>query len=256
MGFWYNAPKEGQKFANLSCKDWFEVNTQFEFEELAWKQDDGFYHLFAYATKFTDCDQMGLGAGIKFKFEPQLVQFKVAKKNYIKKGFQGKPDKSIEQSRVEKWLCKVLSQYDEGVIYHGKFSFTDTAQIDTFLTGIDPNGQKVEPLLLQSMESYYYSLSVVGESKYLKPEDIQIKSNWKGGGSSAPSQTELEVLNDRLAFVLQEVDKDEQLKGRWDGSLKSLIKMRRESEENSAGKEIWEIFTTCLMIMHGIPNID
>lgn len=203
--FWYNAPKDGSKYASLGCNSWAEVNSKVEFKELGFCSDDDFYYVFTYATKFTDVGKIG---DKDFKLEPQLLTFKVARKDYQKWDSKEKKQVPAQQSRVEKWVCKIFSSLEQGSIYKGEIHLQDCGLIDAFITGIDSSGKPVDPLSLEFMQSNMKRFELVDASEHVLADDIKTpegKSGWSGKGG-AKAQSELEKLNDRTAFLLSQVN--------------------------------------------------
>ncbi|WP_201800715.1 hypothetical protein, partial [Dulcicalothrix desertica] len=81
MPFWYNTPSEGSEYSNLACTDFAGLNSLIKFDEVAFKSDDDFNYVFGYASDASDLIKVG---DRDFKFTPQLITFKLAKKNYQK----------------------------------------------------------------------------------------------------------------------------------------------------------------------------
>jgi hypothetical protein len=202
MSFWYNTATDGEKFNSISCADWNQVNTNLEFDELAIKEDEDFYYLYGQFTKATDITKVG---DKDWKFEPQLLTLKIAKKDYQKYSMKEKKRIPVSQSRVEKYYSKVFSGMNLTVIYSGKIQLQDSGFIDALLTGVDPNNNNVLPdAVLEMMASGFHAFKVVDEPTIIKPDEIKLPTKSGGNWGSGKSQTEYEKLGDRVKFVIEQ----------------------------------------------------
>ena len=196
MPGWYNAPKDGAKFASIAFSDFASVNTQIEFDELRFTRDDDFYYLFFHATKVTDIVKMG---DKDWKWKEELGTLKIARKDYEK--WNSKEQKKIPtaQSRVEKLVCKLLEDKEPAETYKGFLQLQDGNGIDAILTGTQ-NGKDITAMVPMLMETYA-SFEVCDPDK-IADSDVGVPAKKSGGGGyGAKSQTELEKLNDRFSFI-------------------------------------------------------
>lgn len=194
MGFWYNK-KDDEKIANLSSTNWHECNSKFEFNELGFTSDDGFYLVVANAIKFSDVNKMGEK---DFTLDEQLIKFKVARKDYTKRDFKTKQDIQVVQSRTEKWLCQVLEELDATKRYKGFLHMQDGNFLDNFLTGKDMDGKDILPETLSWMKSSYQLLEEVEVDKVVN--ELLTMPAAKSYGGFSKGQSEKEKLNDRLSI--------------------------------------------------------
>jgi hypothetical protein len=202
--FWYIAPKEGQKYAMIGSSNWSDTASKVEFDELGFISEDDFYHVYAYATKFKGIASFG---DKSWEFKPQLVKFRVARKDHEKEDKE-KKKVVVTQSRLEKWICSLFGRLEEGKIYSGFINLQDDEFCLTLATGIDHNtGNQIPEEVLRQMEKMQAYVVEVTEPKHVLAEDIEIPKGKKGGFGYGGSkgQTELEKLNDRVAFICQQL---------------------------------------------------
>ncbi|MGB3650866.1 MAG: hypothetical protein WBA41_06600 [Rivularia sp. (in: cyanobacteria)] len=204
MSFWYNK-KDDAKIATLACNDWLESNSKVEFNELGFTSDDTFYLIVADATKFTDVLKMG---DKDFKISNEIVQFKVARKNYVKKDWKTKADVSITQSRVEEFVCSIFDNLNSELRYKGFINLQDGNYLNNLLTGKAVDGQIIPENMLEMMKSTYLLFEEIEESKITN--DLLSMPASKGFSSYSKGQTEAEKIKDRVAFV------DSQIKEVWE----------------------------------------
>lgn len=204
MTVWYNAPNDGEIFAVLICTDWVNVNSKIEFEELCIREDDDFIYFFMYATKLSDAINT---SDRSWKFEPQKVLVKFAKKDYEKYSYKEKKRIPVVQSRFEKWLHKFLIdfQYDHKQIYSGKLEMQDSSIIGILLSGLDLSGNPAPKEILDMMTANYIQLTTVTSPMYLTDE-IKLPDSRKGNSGYSKVQTELEKLNDRTQFIINAIN--------------------------------------------------
>jgi len=195
MTVWYNEPKEGAKFGSVGISDFTQCSSKIAFDELGIAENDECFQLFLYATKFTDLAKIG-DKDFKVTAEkPQLVTFKVKKKDC--EVWSSKESKKVPstQSKYEKWLCAKLAALDKSKIFKGHIEVEHT-MCSLLLEG------KLEGAAAEVVESELLKFESVDEPKFIKPEDLSIaaKKEWKSGGSS---QKESERIQDRLNFLVQ-----------------------------------------------------
>lgn len=226
MGFWYNK-KDDEKAANLSCTNWEEVNSKIEFTELGFTSDDTFYLIVANATKFSDCIKMGEK---DFTLTEQLVKFKVAKKDYVKKDWKTKADTNIVQSRVEKWICKIFDNLNAELRYQGFLHLQDGNFIENFLTGKDQDGKEIPAETLKWMATSYEKLEEVEEK--LITSDLLNMPTYKSSGGFSRGQSEKEKIEDRLK-ILETLVKDTWGINEEDAKFTYLVKSLLEGDDKA-----------------------
>ncbi|MEH2172194.1 hypothetical protein [Nostoc sp.] len=240
--FYYIEPKKDDKFALVGNTDWTQAYSIFEFAELGFCSDDTFYHLFAYATGFTGINKF---SEKNWKFEPQLIKMKVARKNYQKEDKE-KNKVDVAQSRLEKWICWLLDSMDSSLIYSGFIKLQDDAMCDIFISGIGISGEQIDPTTLNQMLKMSAIFNPVAEPQYIKPEDVQLPKGFsnKGGYSGKPAQTELERLRDRLAFVCEQINKmDDSIPVENLAQLADVLSIAKNKEE------VQVVFDLCTSLM-------
>lgn len=203
MPFWYNEPKDGKKFSNLYRSDWKEINTTIHFSELGILESDDFYHLFMNATSVNDV--VSVGSGKDWKFPSGLTSLKIARKNYTKEDYKNKKQVDVEQHRVEKLFCHLITKYDLTKIYSGSIFFQDGSIVDMILTGVGTNNKPMPEEAIEMMSEPYLNLEVVKNSESIKLDELELpatKNNWSKGSYG---QSELIKLNDRLSFIISQL---------------------------------------------------
>jgi len=200
--FWYIEKKENQKFAMVGCSNWAEANSRIEFEELAFYKNDDFYHVFAYATAFTEIAVFG---DKNWTFQPQFIKFKFATKDYQKED-KDKNKVDVKQSRLEKWLCSLFDELEEGKFFKGWLNLKDDPYCDIFVSK-ELKGIPIDQSVLSQMMMMSVEMEEITPSK-LTAEDITVTSSSGGFGGKgfARGQSELEKIEDRLKFLLKQVE--------------------------------------------------
>ncbi|WP_375501671.1 hypothetical protein [uncultured Nostoc sp.] len=243
--FYYIEPKKDDKYALVGNTDWANAYSMLEFTELGFCKDDDFYHLFAYAKKFTEINKYGDN---NWKFEPQLIKMKVARKDYQKEN-KDKVKTDVKQSRLEKWICFMLDKLDDNQFYSGFISLKDDSMCETFITGLGMRGENIDAAVLAQMMSMSVSLLPLLEPPiHISTEDVQApnyKNKGSGGFGGKPVQTEKEKLQDRLAFICEQVNKlSDGIPVENFAQLVDVI----EASENPQG--IKEIINLCTSLMY------
>jgi len=198
MAGFYNVPKDGAKFSSVAFTDMTSVNSEIKFDELRFIADDDFYHLYLNAHKFTDLVKVG---DKDWKFTEQLTSFKIARKNYEKWSQKDQKKLPVEQSRVEKLVCKIFDNLDPAVTYTGFLQLQDGNGIDAILTGV-MNGRDVSEMVPTLLETY--GSFEVGTADKITDADV-VAPKKSGGSYGAKAQTEFEKLNDRLSFIKTQI---------------------------------------------------
>lgn len=237
MPFWYNAAEGESKFNSLVCSDWNQINSMIQFDELGVKSDDEFHHLFGYASSATDVIKIGER---DFKFTPQLLTVKIARKNYQKYDRTAKKRVDAAQSTIEKLICKLLESYDLSKVYKASVQLQQSNIVQMLVDGVDTMGKPMPDMVFDSMSSSYLSMTEVEQPEHIKPDELQLpsKGNW-GGGSKA--QSEYERLSDRLKFV------SEQIKAAYPAlEIASAHDIANALETTPGIASVWDI--TCQLI--------
>jgi hypothetical protein len=216
MPFWYNEKAEGSKFNSVACTDWATLNSNLNFDELAVKSDDEFHHLFGWCVSATDIIKMGEK---NFKWEPQLLTFKIARKNYEKYDRTLKKRVPAEQSSTEKMFCKLLESLNLEKVYKAKLSLQYNNIVEMVLTEKDGSGQVLPESMVSVLAANFLVVSEVSEPEHIKLDELTLpaKGNWSGGGSKG--QTEYEKLNDRFKFISEQITlayPTAEIKSAWD----------------------------------------
>lgn len=202
--FWYMSPKEGEKFASVGCSDWNDTSSELTFEELGYVHDDDWIHFYAFATKFTDIQDFN---NKNWKFEPGFIKFKVAKHDYQKENKE-KQKVDVKQSELEKWINLQFPATLSGAIFSGFISLKTNPYHKMLLENKDHTGKELVPEMANMLMAGMLTLTLIEEPTKIKPEDIALpqgKGGFKYGG--AKGQTELEKLNDRVAFLCDQINK-------------------------------------------------
>ena len=245
MVFWYNPPKDS-KFASLNCSDWKQVNSKIEFDELRFCSSDEFYYIYARCSKFSGVQKMGeKDFTIDSKTEPVFLTFKVARKDYDKWDYKEKKQVPTEQSRLEKWICKIVDGLDPTKAYTGKLDLQDSNILDIYLSGLDTGGNPIDENLLKTMQATSVSLEPI-EPTHISDDEVKlpVDNKTKGSFGGSKGQTELERLNDRLAFMCQQVCKiDESI------TVSNLFELCKILDHEKFGKDAGLVlnFSTDLM---------
>ncbi|KST64067.1 hypothetical protein [Mastigocoleus testarum] len=193
--------KASEKFSYISLSDFPSIKFGVNFQELCTKQDDDFYYVFGYAKSATGV--IKVGSSKDWKFEPQEIYFKVAKKNYEKTDWKTKEKKVIEQSRVEKLLCKNLATLDESKVYQGQIDVFDTNQIDLILLGKQADGTDIPEVVLNSLNTGFWMVTPCESPEKINPPEITLPKSYGSKSYGSKGQSELEKLNDRTKFAKQ-----------------------------------------------------
>jgi len=198
---WYNAPKDGAVYASMTVSDWNAVATKLTFSEMAFKKDSEFIHLFCYLTEqpkdLVNVDNK------QWKFEPQLLSFKIAcASTYQKWNSKEKKKVACEQSQVEKLYSRAFESLEEGKVYSGFMALESGGTTSMLATGQKPDGSAIPQEFIDMMASSTYSFKPVETPQFVKVEDLKLPeksgNGWSGGGKG---QTELEKLADRELFL-------------------------------------------------------
>lgn len=202
MPFWYNTPSEGSEYSNLACTDFATLNSIINFEEVGIKADDDFNYVFGYASNASDLIKVG---DKDFKFTPQLITFKIAKKNYQKYDVKTKSKVDIEQSLIEKLMCQLISELDANKVYRGTMQLQTSGIVKMLVENTDTQGKELPGVVRESMINSYLSLVEVFEPKYIKIDALKLPEKKSWGNGSAKLQTEYEKLTDRLKFITEQL---------------------------------------------------
>lgn len=204
--FYYNEKKDGEKFASIGCADWETANSTIEFSEAVFLSDEEFYYFFGYALSFSDCQKIG---DKNWKWSPQLVTFKIAKKNYKGRKYDkdtGKwSDVDKEQSVGEKVVCKILESTEDDKFYKGKLQLTTDPSGKAIATGLGDDGKPVPSEMLAMLLAYRGTVTEIPESKHFKLEDVKLPDKKGGFNRGSSGQKEIERLGDKLQFICNQL---------------------------------------------------
>ncbi len=200
MPFWYNSPNKDSKFSSLACSDWSSLNSRLDFKEFAIKEDDTFYWLFGFANNVTDV--VFVKGGRDWKFEPQLVTLKIAKKDYDKWDSNEKKTVPVLRTKFEAFWCRVFEDLDKEKVYSGRLTFQDIPQLEMVLSGIAYG----EPMTEQTRRTTVLSMCqviAVEVPEIIKPEELTLPV--KGLWNKPSGQSEYERLGDRFRFTCEQL---------------------------------------------------
>jgi hypothetical protein len=205
MPFWYNEPKQDEKFSHLYRSDWNECNASIMFTELGIKENDTFYFLYMYADSVNDVTKIGAARDWKFP-TGELTTLKIAKKTYQKQDFKTKQQVTVEQHRVEKLFCNLLAKYDLDKVYSGSLFMQDGNIVDMLIDAKDGSGKPIASETINMMSQPYLTLEVVEKPEHIKLTEIDLPTIGSGNsGTKGYSQSELNKLNDRLNFIIAQL---------------------------------------------------
>lgn len=210
MPFWYNPPKDGSPFAQLTPIDWdnCNVNDHISFSEMTVTIiPDGF----TLAMYVYDAYEVKKAKDRDFKFEPQLCLMTLHDKEFQKK--QYKDDKyqtvTVQPSKLEKLLCQIISGAEfalpegQGLCGDIRFGASDRT-IAILSTGLKPDGTTAPGELIKMLTDEVAILKTVELDKLkgvaLPSTSGTAKGNWDGS-----RETEAERLKARLDFALQQL---------------------------------------------------
>lgn len=199
MSVWYNEAENGSKFAKMAVTSWESISTKVDFTEVGIVQDDGFYYLYGHAVSCTDI--VKVGAAKDWKFEPQLLTFQIAKKDYEKTNYKTKAKEQIKQTSIEKVVCLAIAELDLEKVYSAKFSLQNSPQNEMILTG-ESDGEKLPEKMVKSWIKLIADFKEVAEPQIIKISELEAP---KGRSGSYPkAQSEYEKCNDRLRFMCEQ----------------------------------------------------
>ena len=196
MAIYFNKPKDGSEYASFSVPDWSTVNSTIEFTELRWCSDEEYYYCYCFATKLTD---FVFFDDKNYKFEPQKLAFKIARKTVKSWNSKTKTSEDRAQSEVEQLICRAFEELEEGKAYKGFLSLAASPFLSTALKGVDSQGKEIPDALREQILSTLYCFAETA-IEHIKDEDLKIDSKKKGGYGSK-SETEEERLKGRLSFL-------------------------------------------------------
>jgi hypothetical protein len=210
MSFFHNDPTTEFPYASLNATDWSQVSSRAVFEEFCLIESDDHVHLAGYASDFDGIKKMnareaGGGLNRDWKFEPSNVAVKFAKKTYKKWDSVAKKQIDAEPSRTEQYYAKVLSNFEAGKVYSGKFLLKDDAYMDMVIKGVDPFGKPIPQENLDVLNAGFFSIQEVAEPIRIKPDDIKIPQAKQWGSRGSSGQSEYDKLTDRIKFIKEQM---------------------------------------------------
>jgi hypothetical protein len=244
MPYWYNEPGKDEKFATVVTSNYEELNSQVEFSEITSRKDDDFSYLFGWITKITDTKKYGNN---DWKFEPQLLMLKFARKNYEKWDSKQKKKVPTEQHPIEKLTCQAVDTLDETKVYSGKMLLQNGNIINMLLTKSDAGNTPMSDEMYNMMLSSYFSFTEIESCEHLPVDEIKLpaKSGGGYGGYGAKSQSEYDKLTDRVKFAVEQLKLAIPDKAEHVNNLKDIYALMLESNADIAG--MWDLIT---QIMH------
>jgi hypothetical protein len=193
MAVLYNVPKDGAKFGGIFVFGWDEIKTTVKFSELKFIQSEDYYHIFCFADTVTDIIK---SKEKDWKFEPQLMQFAIARKTVTEN------KKEREQHRSEKLICYALDKLDASKCYSGFFKFEDSGIVDRVVEGVDGSGKPIPEEVRSLLSQDLFGFDEAELTKFTEA-DMSVKKQWSPSGSRV--QSEAERLKDRIAFVSEQL---------------------------------------------------
>jgi hypothetical protein len=205
MPYWYNDVKEGEKFATPGQPKWEELNSAVTASECVVRNDEAYYYLFGWITSITDIKKYGNN---DWKFEPQLMMLKFAKKDYEQYDKVSKKKVEVKQHTIEKLACKVFSTLDENIVYKSAMTLQSSNIVKMLVDGVDTLGNPMSDMMYNSMlASYFHFVPILGIPEKLAEIEIKIPSKQSSsfGFGGSKGQAEIEILNDRLKFAIEQL---------------------------------------------------
>ncbi len=199
MSFWYLPPKDGKKHALIGTREWETCNFKIFFKEAIAKETDDFWFLLMDIEQIKPGEIKNIGDSNKdWKFEPQLCLLKFAKKDYERKG------QPIKQSLPEKFFCKKFSELEPGKCYTGYIHIQSSPQMECLVDGTGKIGDTVFPPDILKSFSELYCKFVTVEPTSIDSSILEAVTSKQGFYGGRKGQGELDKLNDRLEFTLQQ----------------------------------------------------
>lgn len=193
--FYFNSASDKQKYPSISPKKWEELSTALEFSELAVVSSEASYRLYLVLTK--DVKAMERGADDKWKDASTTDILLYMDFKRVPKTYKGK---TTDPSRLEKFVCSQLENIDTTKVYKGVISLQDSPMLQMVVDGITATGQPVDAVTKTMLLGSLWSLTETEPSKIVLT-DLEAPTTGKSGGGYSNSQTEVEKLNDRMAFI-------------------------------------------------------
>lgn len=202
MTFWYNPPKNGSQFAELSCSDYANTSANFVFEEVKLSVTDDAYIFYGLVASASDVKQAKTDS---FKLENQLIAVTVHRKDYTKrKQVDGTwKDIPVVLTRAEQATCKVIEflELSPDKTYKGNVNLGLSLNDErVMLDGTKANGQTAsQELVLDTAMGVIY----LEEREAVALKDVSYSASKKGSysGGGSKGQTEVERLNERWEFT-------------------------------------------------------
>lgn len=228
MANWFNPAKENG-YATVTLTD---PSTVVLKEAIAYDIDENSFGVIGYCTVFTQCEEVG---NKYFKFEPQILNLKIFKKDFTTEWMdKAKGEKKISEKKQTPTM-KLLAHYitGENGIGFGNFFRAEfelaineqTAQmILTRKNGDKELSDDVIDLLLGGnlkIEAWD-EFDATGNPALTHLKDVKIPEGGKGGngrGGNYQSKDEGKKLDERLTWALADLEKGEESKLRKLSSL-------------------------------------
>ncbi|MBE9059305.1 hypothetical protein [Sphaerospermopsis sp. LEGE 08334] len=188
---------KGQKYARLyppkNVDD--QLSCQIDFEELQFQKDD----VYIYLTGKIRSHSKGIEKSFKEHNCPgETVVIRLLNKGEHETTYKGETKKHT-QSTLELFLCNRINALDWDKAYTGMIRFRYDGML-TYLLG----DVGMTPDMKEQAEKAAINLTPL-ENKTIELEPLKNAVGYKGGYGGSKGQTELEKLNDRMAFTLQQM---------------------------------------------------
>jgi hypothetical protein len=237
MTFWYNAPKNDSKFAQLNCSDYEKTGFYAKFSEVKIQTDkDGHFTFYGQCLKASDVKKKD--ADPSWRLTDELVQFTVHSKAYKKrKQTDGKWfDVDAEQSRTEQAICSCILEgaFDVkgGTTYKGTVNLSLSENDKSIIiNGVNLKGDKIG--FDDVAELYSETLKLIPVDNAIALKDIAPPSTESSGGKQwggSRGETEEERLDARFNWFVKSAGLENEIKSLSDlcQADSKLTKQQRE----------------------------
>ncbi len=239
MSFWYIPPKNNQKHALIGTREWSTCNFKATFDEAITKEDETFWYLFMNIQEIKPgaIKNINDNSG-NWEFTPQLCLLRFAKKEYEKKG------QKIQPSVAEQFFCKTFSELEKDKHYSGFIHIQESPQMQCLVDGEGKIGDMKFPEEYLKVFKDSFCTFTPTEAKTIDDNimDSVGGSKFGGGGyGGRKAETEVDKLNGRLNFILEQFQISYNTK-----DIKNLhdiytLMVNDEISNTLTAKEIWKL---------------